>query len=131
MKSKTTPRFVALTQGLMAEILMGGTLLAWFTGWDAARRAPFGPVMSKAVLIAAMVALALAMLAMALAARLGRVALRACVMVVSLPVAGVGVLAVGSLISDPGGPFILLTVAWIFNVLVVIAISRASVRRAG
>jgi hypothetical protein len=124
MMSRTTPRFTALLLGFAAEIYLGGTLLVWLTSPNAAGRAPFGPVASKAMLIAAMVALALAMVALAFATRLGKVVLRTCVMVVSLPVACAGALAIGSLFSDPGGPFLLLAAAWICSVLVVVAISR-------
>jgi hypothetical protein len=124
MMSRTTPRFVALTQGLIAEVALGGALLVWLGSPNSAGRALFGPVVSKAVLVAAMIALAVAMLALVLAARLGKVVLRTCVLVGSLFVAGVGALAVGGLFSDPGGPVILLGMAWIFSVLVVVAISR-------
>jgi hypothetical protein len=125
----TRPPSTALLLGLMAEVALAGTLLVWSTSPDASGRAPFGQVAAKAILIVAMAALALAMAALKVAARLGRTTLRICVIVGSLPVAGVGALAVGSLFSDPGGPVILLVVAWISGVLVVLAVSRASALR--
>lgn len=109
---------------------MGGSLLVWLGSPNSAGRAPFGAVASEAALIVAMGALALAMPVLAFAARLRTVVLRAWVTVVSLPVAALGALAIGSLFSDPGGPFILLTMAWVLSVLVLLAVSRASTRRA-
>lgn len=126
--SNRTSRFVVLVQGVIAEVAMGGTLLVWLSHQDAARRALFGSVASKALLIAAMVAHAVALLALPLAVRLDTVVRRTCVMVLSLAVAGVGALAIGALFIDPGGPVILLSVACIFSALVVVAVSRAHVR---
>jgi hypothetical protein len=124
MASTTTPRFVALVQGSLAEVALGGTLFLWCTDRNVARGAPWGPVASTMMLAAAMVALAVAMLALARAAQWGTAVLRICVLVVSPVVGGEGTLAVGSLLRDPGGPFVLLVTAWIFSVAVVAALVR-------
>jgi hypothetical protein len=130
MKRKATPRYNALVFGFFAEVNMGIALVLWLEIPDYAGRALFGAVVSKVVLIAAMAALAVSMLALVFAARLGMAVLRTCVMVASLAVAGVGALALGGLFSEPS-PVLPLALAGFLSVWVVVAILRASVRRAG
>jgi apolipoprotein N-acyltransferase len=126
MMGRTTPRYTALWQGVMAEVAMGGTLLVWLGSSVSAGRAPFGPAASIAVLIVAMVGLAAAMLALVLATRLARAVLRTCVVFVSLSLAGLGALVVGALLNDPDGLFFLLAGAWVFGVWSVVTAKRAN-----
>lgn len=105
---------------------MGGTLLVWSTSPSAAESAAFGPDGSIAVVATAMVLLAIVMLIVVLAPRLGRKVLMATVAVVSLASACVGVIAITTLLTDPGLGFLLVW-GWVLTIPVILAITRASV----
>lgn len=118
-------RTTALTFGLMAEVAMGGTLLVWSTSPSAAERAVFGPGGSNTAVASAMVLIAVGMLVIMLAARLGRTVLMATVAVVSLASACVGVIAITTLLTDPGLGFLLMW-GWVLTIPVTLTITRAS-----
>jgi hypothetical protein len=110
----------------MGEILLGGTLFIWSTSRSAAEPAVFGPGGAFAVVAIAVVLLAVAMTVILLAARLSRTVLLTTVVVVSLVGACVGVIAITTLLTEPGIG-ILLGFGWVLTIPVILAITRGSV----
>lgn len=123
-RKRRNPRTTALTCGLMAEIALGTALLIWSTSPSATARTVFGPGVSIAAVTTAMVALAAGMLVLVLAPRLGRKVLLATVSIVSLVAAWVGVIAVTTLLTEPGIG-LLLGFGWVLTMPVTLAITRA------
>jgi hypothetical protein len=117
-------RATALTYGVMAEVLLGTALLVWSGSLVAAGRAVFGPAGSVGVVVIAMVLLAVAMVVIFLAPRLDRRMVVAGVAAVSLAVACVGVMAIATVLTDPGIGF-LLGFGWVLTMPVALAMTRA------
>lgn len=104
---------------------MSTALLVWSSSSSAAGRAVFGPSASMGIVVTAMVLLAVAMLMIVLAPRPGRQVLFMAVATVSLASAGVGVVAIATLLTDPGIGF-LLGFGWALTIPVTVAITRSS-----
>ncbi len=119
-------RTTALTCGLMAEVVMGTALLVWSSSFSAGSHAVFGPGGSIGVVVTAMVLLAVAMVVIMLGPRTSRKISLTAVAMVSLAGAGVGVIAVATLLTDPGIGF-LLGFGWTLTIPVTLAITRGSV----
>jgi hypothetical protein len=120
-------RFTALVHGGMAEVALAGVLLVWLNHPDSAARAAFGADGSKAVLVSGMAMTAVAMAVLVLGNRLRRTIVITTVAITSLALAGVGVLAIATLSTDPGLT-VLLALGWIFATLLTLAITRAGAR---
>jgi hypothetical protein len=120
-------RFTALVQAGMAEVALAGVLLVWLNHPESAARAAFGAVGSEAVLVSGMVMTAVATAVLVLGNRVRRTVVITTVASTSLALAGVGVLAIASLSTDPGLT-VLLTLGWIFAILLTLAITRAATR---
>lgn len=124
-------RCTTLTLGVMAEALLGGSLLVWRTGEDAAAAAAFGATLSSLLVTAAMVLLVIAMVTLVLSARLSRGFRLSVVVLTSFGTGVVGVLALVSLLgardgTDTGVGF-LLAMGWVCMVFLAVGISRANV----
>ncbi|MGH3696541.1 MAG: hypothetical protein ACRDRX_21545 [Pseudonocardiaceae bacterium] len=119
-------RTTALTCGLMAEVVMGTALLVWSSSSSAGNRAVFGPGGSIGIVVTAMVLLAVAMVVIGSMPRPGRKVSLTAVAMVSLAGAGVGVIAVATLFTDPGIGF-LLGFGWALTIPVTLAITRGNV----
>lgn len=118
-------RFTALVYGCMAEVALGGVLLVWLNHPDSAARAAFGAVGSAAALIWGMAMTAAAMAVLVLGNRLRRTIVITLVAITSLALAGVGVLAIVTVATDPGLT-VLLALGWVLATLLTVAITRAS-----
>jgi hypothetical protein len=117
-------RFTALVHGSMAEMALAGVLLVWLNHPDSVARAAFGAVGSTAALVSGMVMTAVAMAVLLLGNRLRRTVVITTVAITSLVLAGVGVLAIATLATDPGLT-VLLALGWIFAILLTLAVTRA------
>lgn len=124
-------RSTTLTLGVMAEVLLAGSLLVWRTGEDAAASAAFGATVSTLLVGAAMVLVVLAMVTLVLSARLRRGLRLGVVVLTSFGTGVVGVLALVSLLGAGDGSDtgigLLLAMAWICMVFLAVGISRANV----
>jgi hypothetical protein len=124
-------RSTTLTLGVMAEVLLAGSLLIWRTGVDAAAAAAFGAMMSSILVVAAMVILAVAMVTLLLSARLSRGFRLSVVVLTSFATGFVGVLALVSLLGAGDGTDtgvgLLLAMSWVCMVFLAVGISRANV----
>ncbi len=118
-------RTTALTCGVMAEILLGTTLVVWLGSSAAAGTAAFGRPGSVAVVGGAMIVLIVAMVVATIPARLARATLVTVVSLLFLVFAAVVVLAISALGSEPG-PAFLLVVGWVLAVPVATHITRAA-----
>lgn len=95
-------RTTALTRGLMAEILLGTTIMVWSGSTTAGGRAAFGPEGSLIVVAITMVLLGVALGAVTFGARLGRQMRFLGVVAASLATVSLGAIAVTAMIDDPG-----------------------------
>ncbi len=105
---------------------MGTALLVWSSSSAAVSRAVFGSGGSIGVVVTAMVLLAGAMVVIVLGPRIGRKVSLTAVAMVSLAGGGVGVIAVATLLTDPGIGF-LLGFGWALTIPVTLAITRGSI----
>ena len=101
----TSPRQRALGYGVIAEILLAAMLIVWSSGTDTTQTAPFGLALSRVVVVASMITLALAILRVA--RRLPPVVTGVIVVLAVLLNGAVGAMAIGLLITDPGLAFTL------------------------
>lgn len=105
---------------------MSTALLVWSSSTSAGERAVFGPGASLGIVVTTMALLAAAMMVIVLAPRPGRKVRFTAVAMVSLASAGVGVIAIATLLTDPGIGF-LLGFGWALTIPVTLAITRDSV----
>lgn len=93
---------LALTYGVMAEIVMGVMLFVWSTAMPGDETAPLGHPLSFGVVVAAMIVLAVAMLFLLLATRLPKPLLMTTAAVEALAAGGVAAIAFALFITEPG-----------------------------
>ncbi|MGQ0839139.1 hypothetical protein [Actinokineospora sp.] len=124
-------RYTALTCALMAEVLLGATLLVW-SGSAATTPDPalFGQRGWVAVVVVAMVLLIAAMVVVLLAARVSRLLPVVFLGLLTLAMAGVGLLAFVQVATAPGVA-LQLAFAWVLAVPIALEVRRASAPRLG